>query len=107
MVLRRAGAILIAVSLVLAAAPPARYTYRVVHVYPHDRDAFTQGLEFRAGFLYEGTGLNGHSRLRKVDLTTGKVLQEIALSPAYFGEGITVLDQRIVQLTWQSHKGFV
>ena len=66
-----------------------------------------QPLEFRAGVLYEGTGLNGHSRLRKLELETGKVLQEVALSPAYFGEGITVLDQRIVQITWQSHKGFV
>jgi glutaminyl-peptide cyclotransferase len=90
-----------------AAGGPAQYTYRIVHVYPHDRDAFTQGLEFRAGVLYEGTGLNGHSRLRKVQLETGKVLQEIPLDASYFGEGITVLDGRIVELTWQSHKGFV
>ena len=101
------SALVLVVFLGLAAAAPARYTYRVVHVYPHDRNAFTQGLEFRAGFLYEGTGLNGQSRLRKVQLETGKVLQEVPLDAAYFGEGITVLDGRIVELTWQSHKGFV
>jgi glutaminyl-peptide cyclotransferase len=83
------------------------YGYRVVHVYPHDRAAFTQGLEYRAGFLYEGTGLNGRSSLRKVDLESGKVLQEIRLDAKYFGEGITLLDRRIVELTWESHRGFV
>jgi glutaminyl-peptide cyclotransferase len=93
--------------LQIALAAPARYSYRVVRVYPHDRDAFTQGLEFRAGYLYESTGLNGHSRLRKVELESGRVLQEIPLPDVYFGEGITVMDQRIVQLTWQSHKGFI
>src|SRR5262249_11936495 len=103
----RASALLVTISLSAAIAAPARYSYRIVHVYPHDRDAFTQGLEFRAGYLYEGTGLNCHSRLRKVELESGRVLQEIPLSGAYFGEGITVLDRRIVQLTWQSHKGFI
>jgi glutaminyl-peptide cyclotransferase len=107
MSLRHAGAILIAASHGMARAAPPEYSYRVMHVYPHDPLAFTQGLEFRAGVLYEGTGLNSHSGLRKVELETGKVLQEIKLPPVYFGEGITVLDQRIVQLTWQSHKGFV
>jgi glutaminyl-peptide cyclotransferase len=98
--------------LVLLAAAPAQTRppvqgYRVVRAYPHDRSAFTQGLEFRAGFLYEGTGQVGQSRLRKVELETGRVLQEINLAQPHFGEGITVLDQRIVQLTWQSHRGFV
>ena len=83
------------------------YGYRIVHTYPHDRTAFTQGLEYRGGFLYEGTGLNGKSTLRKVELETGKVLQEIHLDPQYFGEGITVLDQRVIELTWQSQRGFV
>src|SRR5580704_6062049 len=83
------------------------YSYRVVHVYPHDRTAFTQGLEFHDGFLYEGTGLNGRSSLRKVELESGKVLQEIRLDSRYFGEGITVVDRKIVELTWQSHRGFV
>src|ERR1700687_3730515 len=106
MSLRHAGA-LMAAFLGMADAAPPEYTYRIVHVYPHDRDAFTQGLEFRAGFLYEGTGLNGHSSLRKVELMSVKVLQEIQLAPVYFGEGITVLDRQILQLTWQAHRGFV
>jgi glutaminyl-peptide cyclotransferase len=83
------------------------YGYRIVHTYPHDRTAFTQGLEYRGGFLYEGTGLNGQSTLRKVELESGKVLREIRLDSQYFGEGITVLDKRIIELTWQSHRGFV
>lgn len=97
-------------AMALFAAPPRRapvYGYRVVRVYPHDPNAFTQGLEYRGGFLYEGTGLNGRSTLRKVELQSGKVLQEIHLDQQYFGEGITVMDQRILELTWQSHRGFV
>lgn len=92
-----------------AAAPPATpvYGYRVVRVYPHDPNAFTQGLEYRGGFLYEGTGLNGRSTLRKVELQTGKVLQEIHVAPEYFGEGITMIDRRILELTWRSHRGFI
>ncbi|MGH9559057.1 MAG: glutaminyl-peptide cyclotransferase [Bryobacteraceae bacterium] len=89
----------------LAATP--EYTYRIVHVYPHDRTAFTQGLEFRGGFLYEGTGLKGRSTLRKVKLETGEVVQRIRLDPRLFGEGITVMNGRVVQLTWQAHLGFV
>lgn len=91
---------------ILSAATPV-YGYRVVHVYPHDPSAFTQGLEYRGGFLYEGTGLNGRSTLRKVELETGKVLQEIPVDRQYFGEGITVLDRHILELTWQSHRGFI
>ncbi len=87
--------------------PTPVYGYRVVHVYPHDRNAFTQGLEYRGGFLYEGTGLQGRSSLRKTELESGKVIQETALDARYFGEGITVADRRIVELTWQSHRGFV
>ncbi len=81
-------------------AQTPEYGYQVVHAYPHDPNAFTEGLEFRAGFLYESTGLKGHSSLRKEKLETGKVLQQIDLDPQYFGEGITVLNQQIVQLTW-------
>ncbi len=81
--------------------------YKVVNVYPHDASAFTQGLEYRGGFLYEGTGLEGKSSLRKVDLKTGRVLQETRLPAGYFGEGITVLNGKIAQLTWQSQAGFV
>jgi glutaminyl-peptide cyclotransferase len=83
------------------------YGYRVIHTYPHDGNAFTQGLEFRAGFLYEGTGIYGRSSLRKVKLQTGEVLQQTNLDPTYFGEGITVLNERISQLTWQTQTGFV
>ena len=91
-----------------AAAPQTPvYGYRILHVYPHDPEAFTQGLEFHDGFLYEGTGLKGRSTLRKVELESGKVLQEIQLNPKYFGEGITVLNQRIVELTWKAETGFV
>jgi glutamine cyclotransferase len=81
--------------------------YAVAHVYPHDPRAFTQGIEYREGVLYEGTGLNGQSTLRKVELATGKVLQQVAVSPEYFGEGITTWGQTILQLTWQSQIGFV
>ncbi|HTS46848.1 MAG TPA: glutaminyl-peptide cyclotransferase [Bryobacteraceae bacterium] len=91
----------------IAAAQTPEYGYQVVHVYPHDRNAFTQGLEFRAGFLYEGTGLNGKSTVRKVQLETGKVLQQINLESQYFGEGITVFNQQILELTWRSGIGFV
>jgi glutamine cyclotransferase len=94
-------------SVLACAGQPRQYGYQVVHVYPHDRNAFTQGLEFRAGFLYEGTGLNGHSTLRKVKLETGEVVQQISLSPEYFGEGITVINQQIIELTWRTETGFV
>jgi len=93
-------------TITIAAQTP-QYGYQVVHVYHHDRTAFTQGLEYRAGFLYEGTGLKGRSTLRKVKLDTGEVLQQISLAPEFFGEGITVLNQQIVQLTWQAETGFV
>lgn len=83
------------------------YTYKVLKVYPHDPEAFTQGLVYLDGALYEGTGLEGHSSLRRVDLETGEVLQQYDLPERYFGEGIAVLGQRIFQLTWRSHVGFV
>jgi glutaminyl-peptide cyclotransferase len=90
-----------------AAAPVPEYTYRVVHIYPHDPGAFTQGLEYRAGVLYEGTGLEGRSTLRKVKLETGEVLQQVPVESRFFGEGITVLNQQIVQLTYKTQTGFV
>ncbi|MDQ5987148.1 MAG: hypothetical protein CSYNP_02885 [Syntrophus sp. SKADARSKE-3] len=83
------------------------YRYQVIRTYPHDRQAFTQGLVFIDGALYEGTGLHGRSSLRKVDLATGRILKQIDLSPAYFGEGITIFGDRIIQITWQSQTGFV
>ena len=81
--------------------------YRVVHTYPHDRDAFTQGLIVRDGYFYEGTGLVGRSGLRKVKIDTGEVVQFKALEPPYFGEGITEWKGTLVQLTWQTEIGFV
>ncbi len=86
---------------------PTYYTYRVIHTYPHDPGAFTQGLVFEDGVLYEGTGLYGASTLRRVALETGQVLQRYALPQQYFGEGIAVVGDRLIQLTWQNHEGFV
>jgi glutamine cyclotransferase len=83
------------------------YTFKIVHTFPHDSNAFTQGLEYHDGFLYESTGLEGRSSLRKVRLETGDVLQHTDLPAKYFGEGITIFKNEIVQITWQSHVGFV
>jgi glutaminyl-peptide cyclotransferase len=85
----------------------AAYTYKVVNTYPHDREAFTQGLVFEKGFLYEGTGLNGSSTLRRVELETGNVLQLHKLPAEFFGEGITIYGDRVIQLTYKSNAGFV
>jgi glutaminyl-peptide cyclotransferase len=82
-------------------------TYKVVHSYPHDPNAFTQGLVYVDGHLYESTGLNGHSSLRLVDLTTGNVLQKHDLPPDLFGEGLTNWGSTLIQLTWTSHKAFI
>jgi glutaminyl-peptide cyclotransferase len=79
----------------------------VVHAYPHDRDAFTEGLFYLDGFLYESTGLNGQSSVRKVELATGRVLQSRSLGRQYFGEGIVPWKNHLIQLTWQNHVGFV
>jgi glutamine cyclotransferase len=83
------------------------YTYRIINTYPHDPCAFTQGLVFENGFLYEGTGLYGKSTLRKVELETGDVIQIHELSSEYFGEGVAIHQDRIFQLTYLSHKGFI
>ena len=83
------------------------YTYRIINSYPHDPNAFTQGLVFDNGNLYEGTGLYGHSTLRKVELATGKVLQIRELSSEFFGEGVTIYFDKVIQLTWKSGIGFV
>jgi glutaminyl-peptide cyclotransferase len=90
----------------LGAATP-EYSYKVVHVYPHDKTSFTEGLEYHGGYLYESTGLEGHSVLRKMKLETGEVVQEIRLAPHLFGEGITIFNQQIFQLTYKTQLGFV
>jgi glutamine cyclotransferase len=92
------------------ASPPVAApadSYQIVHTYPHDAKAFTQGLIYLDGHLYESTGLNGRSSLRMVDLTTGRVLQKYDLPAQYFGEGLTDWGSTLIQLTWQAHKGFV
>jgi glutamine cyclotransferase len=90
-----------------ADSEPLQYTYTIVNAYPHDENAFTQGLIFDNGFLYEGTGLYGNSTLRRVDPATGDTLQLYPLPDQYFGEGITMVGDKIIQLTWQSNIGFV
>ena len=97
---------LTAVAFGAAHAVPTE-SYQVVHMYPHDPAAFTQGLVFVNGMLYESTGLNGRSSLRRVDLPSGRVLQEHDLPEKYFGEGLTDWGSNLIQLTWQSHVGFV
>src|SRR5712671_7515631 len=83
------------------------FGYQVVRVYPHDPDAFTQGLQYLDGVLYEGTGLNGRSSIRRVALDTGKVEQKRDVPGQYFGEGLTVWKNDVIELTWQSHLAFV
>jgi len=85
----------------------ALYTYKVVAAYPHSTGSYTEGLQWHDGFLYEGTGLEGQSALMRIDLPTGRVLQRVDLPARYFGEGITLLDGKIYQLTWQDNTGFI
>ena len=85
----------------------AEMTYEVVQSFPHDSLAFTQGLIYEDGILYESTGLYGRSSLRQVDLSTGEVLRQVDLPEAYFAEGLTDWEDSLVQLTWQEHQGFV
>ncbi len=102
---------LLAVSVLVAQMPPDPhlpiYAYQVIRVYPHDPAAFTQGLQYVDGVLYEGTGLNGRSSIRKVKLETGEVLQKRDLSPQHFGEGITIWKNDLIELTWRSEMAFV
>lgn len=87
-------------------APPV-YGYEVVRVYPHDPEAFTQGLVYEGGFLYESTGLHGRSSLRKVELETGRIVKIHHLPPEFFGEGLTIWKDQLIQLTWHERTGFV
>jgi glutamine cyclotransferase len=83
------------------------YGYSVVHSYPHDVNAFTEGLVFFDGELYESTGLLGESSLRRVDLVSGAIVQSRILAPDLFGEGLAVVNDRLVQLTWKNQRGLV
>jgi len=96
-------------SLRIGTVPVAERTqgFEIVHTYPHDATAFTQGLIYVEGHLYESTGLNGRSSLRMVDLPTGNVLQKHDLPAEYFGEGLTDWESSLIQLTWTSHRAFV
>ena len=96
-------------SAAIAQVPASRHvdSYQIVHTYPHDDKAFTQGLIYVDGHLYESTGLNGKSSLRMLDLPTGHVLQKYDLPAEYFGEGLTEWGSSLIQLTWMAHKGFV
>ncbi len=91
----------------VALSSPYHYTYRVVNSFPHDPEAFTQGLVFEDGTLFEGTGLYRQSTLREVELETGVVLRSLSLDSQYFGEGITIYKDQVVQLTWRSNTGFL
>lgn len=92
---------------VFANIEPTIYGYEIINTYPHDKKAYTQGLEYYNGFLYETTGRRGQSSLRKVEIKSGKVLQKIDLDKKYFGEGMTIVGDKIIWLTWQNNKGFV
>ena len=105
--------VLIAAAAACACGPASQaggtpeYSYEIVRTYPHDPHAFTQGLVYLDGVLYEGTGLNDESSIRKVKLETGEVLQKRDVPGQYFGEGIIVWKDRILELTWQAQKGLI
>ena len=99
--------IIVALLSLWLAAPATQYGYRVVKTYPHDPSAYTQGLEYRDGIFYEGTGIVGRSSVRKVELPTGRVIQKYDLPQPFFGEGITIFNQQIIELTWTTQTGFI
>jgi len=92
---------------VVSSLIPKLLEYQIINTYPHDIGAYTQGLEFHNGILYESTGSYGKSSLRKIETKTGKILQQIQLESQFFGEGLTILNQKLYQLTWREKKGFV
>ncbi|AOR27078.1 glutamine cyclotransferase [Formosa sp. Hel1_33_131] len=93
--------------VVVNAKPPKIYTYEIVNTYAHDITSYTQGLEFYKGDLYESTGQYGESKLRKLDYKNGSVVKNVDLSSSYFGEGLSVLNDKIYQLTWKEGRGLV
>ena len=86
---------------------PNLYSYKIIATYPHDQEAFVQGLEFENDTLYESTGQKTKSTLRKLDYTTGKIIQKVKLEDSYFAEGLTIMNDQIYQLTWLAKKGFI
>jgi len=91
----------------LAKTPPKLFTYSILNAFPHKTTSYTQGLEFDGDLLFESTGLNGQSTLKTLDFKTGKVINDKPLDESYFGEGLTILNDKVIQLTWKSMKGFV
>lgn len=98
---------MVVVSTAAAQSVLQEASFQIIRSYPHDPKAFTQGLIYVDGHLYESTGLNGRSSIRMVDLATGRVLQQYDLPAEYFGEGLTDWGSTLVQLTWKAHKAFV
>ncbi|QIE58815.1 glutaminyl-peptide cyclotransferase [Rasiella rasia] len=92
---------------IVAPNKPEIFSYNILETYPHDQNAYTQGLEFSNDTLYESTGQFKESTLRKTDVTTGSVLESLAIGDRYFGEGLTIVDDKIYQLTWRSGSGFI
>ena len=92
---------------VLSSLTPKLFTYKIVNEYPHDINSYTQGLEFYNNRLFESIGLRGKSALKEIDYKSGKVIRNLPIDDAYFAEGITLLDKKIYQLTWQSKIGFI
>ncbi|MDG1823581.1 MAG: glutaminyl-peptide cyclotransferase [Flavobacteriaceae bacterium] len=93
--------------VVFADKAPDIYTYKLINTYPHDKNSYTQGLEFYQGVLYESTGQYGLSSIRKTAFTTGEVIQKLSLDASYFGEGLTFINDQAVQLTWKENLGFI
>ncbi|HEX3387287.1 MAG TPA: glutaminyl-peptide cyclotransferase, partial [Mucilaginibacter sp.] len=93
--------------VLLAAKAPEQYTYQVIRKFPHDTSAYTEGFQYYNGYLYEATGNYGHSAMKKVDLETGKTVQQVKLDKKYFGEGFAIVGDKIVQLTYREKTGFV
>ena len=93
--------------VVFADKAPDIYTYKLINTYPHDKNAYTQGLEFYQGMLYESTGQYGLSSIRKTAFATGEVIQKLLLDASYFGEGLTFINDEAVQLTWKENLGFI
>lgn len=94
-------------NIVVVPTPPQRYSFTAVNEYPHDPKAYTQGLEYESGFFYESTGQHGHSSLRKVNYKTGEVVRKVELDQQYFGEGLAIAGNQLIQLTWRENVGFV
>ena len=86
---------------------PKVYSFEIINEYDHDISSYTQGLEFNGNYLYESTGLNGFSSLKKIDLFKNKVIETRFLDKQYFGEGLTIINDKILQLTWRSKVGFI